>query len=99
MAAVNNPVAVAPVPVPSTSAKLPKVLFPAASPNFVDAAIPMHVALAVGTPTSDAAANPAVTPDTTAPRIRPLASLSFESFTCAYPWGALRLLRLTDIDR
>ena len=40
--------------------------------------IPMHVALAFGTPPSDAAANPDTNPDTAAPRSRPLASLSFE---------------------
>jgi len=45
---------------------------------------PMHVAEAVPTAPSDAAANPAANPVTTAPRSRPLARLSLETVSVLY---------------
>ena len=76
MAPVRSPRAFA-VPLPSTNAKLSGVLV---QPEPMEKKPPMdkHDALAVPAPPSAAAANPETNPDTTAPRTRPLARMSFE---------------------
>src|SRR6478735_6221413 len=82
MAAFNCPSAVADVPGPSPSAKLKKVAlqWPPLRSLMLMPKMPTHVASAFGTSPSDAAAIAAATPDTTAPRIKQLASLPFKCF-------------------
>ena len=74
----NPPLASATVPVPSPSAKLPKVLCSRRRRQMLMPLMPMHVPLAVPIPPSDAVANPTATPDATAVRSRPLGILSLE---------------------
>ena len=72
IAKFNNPLAVASVPSPIPIAKPPRLLVqPVPKLNPLN---DTHVALAVPTPPSDAAAT---TPDATAPHSRPLANLFF----------------------